>query len=186
MPAIECPIEDLYALCKCAKEALGMDMLVDLAAIDFGQEAKERFGVAYHLFSSRSKKYLRVVTMAQSNQKPQLPSVVDIWPAANWHEREAYDLMGITFEGHPDLRRILLWEGYHFHPLRKEFPLAGIETELPSQDIAESRGTKVVAAPMQGGPFRAQSAATMKNREPAALDESWAEKNPKRREPELN
>jgi hypothetical protein len=59
------------------------------------------------------------------------PSVVSLWPGANWHERECYDMFGIKFEGHPDLRRILMWDGYPYHPLRKEFPLAGIETELP-------------------------------------------------------
>ena len=69
-----------------------------------------------------------------------------VWRAANWHEREIYDMMGIRFSGHPDLRRILMWEGYPYYPLRKDFPLAGKATDLP--EVAFSR-----PAPLEGGPF---------------------------------
>ena len=69
-----------------------------------------------------------------------------VWRTDNWHEREVYDLMGIRFSGHPDLRRILMWEGYPYHPLRKDFPLAGKPTDLPGVAF-----TKVT--PMEGGPF---------------------------------
>ena len=69
-----------------------------------------------------------------------------VWRTADWHEREAYDMMGIRFAGHPDLRRILMWEGYPYFPLRKDFPLAGKPTELP--DTAFTR-----TAPLEGGPF---------------------------------
>jgi NADH-quinone oxidoreductase subunit C len=72
--------------------------------------------------------------------------VSDIWPTANWHEREVYDMMGITFDGHPDLRRILMWEGYPFFPLRKDFPLAGKPSDMP-----EVAFTGI--APLEGGPF---------------------------------
>jgi NADH-quinone oxidoreductase subunit C len=81
-----------------------------------------------------------------SEEKSELPSVLPIWRTANWHEREVYDLMGIRFSGHPDLRRILMWEGYQYHPLRKDFPLAGKPTDLPGVAF-----TKVT--PMEGGPF---------------------------------
>jgi NADH-quinone oxidoreductase subunit C len=81
-----------------------------------------------------------------SEEKSELPTVVGVWRTANWHEREIYDLMGIRFRGHPDLRRILMWEGYPYHPLRKDFPLAGKPTDLPG--VAFTRVT-----PMEGGPF---------------------------------
>src|SRR5437763_8646252 len=73
-------------------------------------------------------------------------TISDIWPTANWHEREAYDMMGIKFNGHPDLRRILMWEGYPYFPLRKDFPLAGKPSETP--EVAFTR-----PAPLEGGPF---------------------------------
>jgi NADH-quinone oxidoreductase subunit C len=81
-----------------------------------------------------------------SEEKGGLPTVSSVWRTADWHEREVYDMMGVRFHGHPDLRRILMWEGYPYHPLRKDFPLAGKPTELP--DVAFSD-----AAPMAGGPF---------------------------------
>jgi NADH-quinone oxidoreductase subunit C len=89
-------------------------------------------------------------------------TVSDIWPTANWHEREIFDMMGIKFTGHPDLRRILMWDGYPYFPLRKEFPLEGLPSEMP--DVAFSE-----AAPMEGGPFVTRpSTATTKDREPRA------------------
>src|SRR5439155_209310 len=72
-------------------------------------------------------------------------TVSDIWPTADWHEREIYDMMGIRFNNHPDLRRILMWDGYPFFPLRKDFPLEGLPSEMP--DVAFTS-----AAPMEGGP----------------------------------
>jgi NADH-quinone oxidoreductase subunit C len=75
-----------------------------------------------------------------------VPTVSDIWPTANWHEREIWDMMGIKFSGHPDLRRILMWEGYPYFPLRKDFPLAGKPSEMP--DVAFTG-----VAPMADGPF---------------------------------
>ncbi len=84
------------------------------------------------------------------------------WPTANWHEREIYDMMGIKFNGHPDLRRILMWDGYPFFPLRKEFPLEGLPSDMP--DVAFTKVT-----PMEGGPFvTVPSTATSKDREPRA------------------
>ena len=90
--------------------------------------------------------------------------MTDLWATANWHEREVYDMMGIEFAEHPDLRRILMWEGYPFYPLRKEFPLAGKQSELP--DVAFTG-----VAPLEGGPFvTTPSAAGAISREPRARD----------------
>jgi NADH-quinone oxidoreductase subunit C len=89
-------------------------------------------------------------------------TVCDIWPTANWHEREIYDMMGIKFNGHPDLRRILMWEGYPYFPLRKDFPLQGLPSEMP--DVAFTKVT-----PLEGGPFvTVPSTAISKDREPRA------------------
>jgi NADH-quinone oxidoreductase subunit C len=88
---------------------------------------------------------LRIKTSV-SEEKSELPSVLEVWRTVNWHEREIYDMMGIRFAGHPDLRRILMWEGYPYFPLRKDFPLAGKPTDLPG--VAFTR-----PAPLEGGPF---------------------------------
>jgi len=150
-------------------------ILADLTAVDHGVESHPRFEMVYHLYNPQSHEYLRLASFCLSNEEPSAPSVSDLWPAANWHERECYDLFGIKFEGHPDLKRILLWEGYPYFPLRKEFPLSGIETPLPAQDVAEETGVAIRAAPMAGGPFVAASAKTMAKREPSGKDESWRE-----------
>ena len=176
-PAYNCPMESLRA----ALTELRADypMLMDLSAIDHGVEAAARFEVVYHLFSPTTHQYVRVASFCAFASDPVAPSVIDLWPGANWHERECYDLMGIRFEGHPDLKRILMWEGYPYHPLRKDFPLAGIPTPLPAADVASVTGASVKAAPMMGGPFAAKDAPTMKTREPRAKDESWTERKEK-------
>ena len=109
--------------------------------------------------------------------EPVAPSVAALWPGANWHERECYDMFGIRFEGHPDLRRILMWEGYPYFPLRKEFPLAGIETPLPDAEVAEETGARVIAAPLAGGPFvTSPGEINLTEAEPRAKDESWSDR----------
>lgn len=136
--------ERIAEVCEFAKKELGFNFLVDLSSVDnYGDDP--RWTVVYELAGLETNDHLRLRTDV-SEEKSELPSVESIWATANWHEREAYDMMGIRFAGHPDLRRILMWEGYPYFPLRKEFPLAGKPTDLP--DIAFSK-----VAPLEGGPF---------------------------------
>jgi len=88
-------------------------------------EAEQRFGVVVHLLSTRQNMRLRMKTFASDEGLPIVPSLVEIWNSANWYERETFDLFGIIFEGHPDLRRILTDYGFTGHPFRKDFPLIG-------------------------------------------------------------
>jgi NADH-quinone oxidoreductase subunit C len=173
-PAFNCPQEEVKALLTSLKESEGFDFLCDVTAID-QFDSNPRFEVVYHLYSSQHHEYLRIVTPCQGEADPTCISVVDLWPTADWHERETYDLMGIHFEGHPDLRRILMWDSYPYHPLRKEFPLAGKEVDLPSDELMEVTGMRAKPAPMQGGPFHASQVGAMSEREPRADDESWNE-----------
>lgn len=183
-PSTDCPAFNVHAqqllpLCEYLRDKEGFTLLSDISGIDWNDQSP-RFSVAYHLYSIIKQSYIRLVCACEGNESPVAPSVVSVWPAANWHEREAYDMFGINFKGHPDLRRILMWEKYPYYPLRKEFPLAGIECNLPAADVRERVDAKVIAAPMMGGPFHAQSAAYMSEREPFAADQSWTEANPKR------
>ena len=100
---------------------------------------------ALSYFLSIQHQHLRLKTHV-SEAKSELPTITPVWRTADWHEREIYDMMGIRFRGHPDLRRILMWEGYPYFPLRKDFPLAGKPTDLP--DVAFTK-----PAPLEGGPF---------------------------------
>ena len=120
-----------------------------------------RFEVVYELYQMEKGEWLRLKVRV-SEDHLELPSVTNVWATADWHEREAFDMYGLRFEGHPDLRRILMWDGYPFHPLRKDFPLAGKSSAMP--DVAFSE-----AAPLEGGPFvTVPSTATVKDREPRA------------------
>lgn len=136
--------EKIFDVCSYAKKQLGFDYLVDVCSIDnYGHDP--RWTVVYHLRAIGNGCEIRLKTDV-SEEKSELPSVLPIWRTANWHEREIYDMMGIRFHGHGDMRRILMWEGYPYHPLRKDFPLAGRSTDLPGVAF-----TKVT--PMEGGPF---------------------------------
>jgi NADH-quinone oxidoreductase subunit C len=180
-PAVDVPLEDVVAVLEWLKDDQGYDFLVDVTAVDWSENASPRFTVVWHLYSTTKHVYLRVAANCADDAEPVAPTASGLWPAADWHERETFDLMGVKFDGHPDLRRILMWDGYPHHPLRKEFPLAGIETELPDIEVAEETEAKVIAAPMMGGPFVASSKGEMNmtDAEPKAKDESWNEKLPK-------
>ena len=136
--------EHIVEVCTFAKKELGFDYLVDVSSVDnYGEDP--RWTVVYHFYGIVHRCYLRLSTNV-SEEKSEMPTVTTVWRTADWHEREIYDMMGVRFRGHPDLRRIIMWEGYPYFPLRKDFPLGGKPTELP--DIAF---TKV--APIEGGPF---------------------------------
>ena len=136
--------EQIIEVCRFAKAELKFNMLLDITSIDnYGEDP--RWTIIYELYGLESKAHLRIKTDV-SEEKSELPSVLPVWRTADWHEREIYDMMGIRFAGHPDLRRILMWDGYPYFPLRKDFPLAGKTTELP--EIAFTR-----QAPLEGGPF---------------------------------
>ncbi len=111
---------------------LAFDMLSDLTAVDYlGREP--RFEVVYHLYSVAQNHRLRIkVGVAES--RCEIDSVVPLWPAANWMEREVFDLYGIRFRGHPDLRRILLYEEFEGHPLRKDYPKEGRQPLIGPRD----------------------------------------------------
>ncbi len=117
--------EHLLEVARFLKEdAAGkFNFLSDLCGVDYMGRAL-RFEVVYHLYSMEHKHRLRMkVSLSESDLS--IPSVTSIWKTANWHERECYDLLGITFSDHPDLRRILTPNGFKDHPLRKDFPLRG-------------------------------------------------------------
>jgi NADH-quinone oxidoreductase subunit C len=133
-------LHDILAQCR---NELCYEMLLDISGVDhMGEEP--RFEVVYELATVDDSKRLRVKARVGEDQA--VPTAVDLWAAADWHEREVWDLMGIRFAGHPNLQRILMWEGYPYFPLRKDFPLAGIPTDLP--DVAFTG-----VAPLEGGPF---------------------------------
>lgn len=178
-PAFDVPSADIVAVLRHLKGAAGFDFLADLTAVDW-KDRSPRFTVVYHLFSTTRHDYVRIATdCAGDDENPEAPSIVELWAGANWHERECYDMFGIKFTGHPDLRRILMWDGYPYFPLRKEFPLAGIETVLPDAEIAAETGEPVRPAPMDGGPFVAPPGPLVSESEPRAKDESWSERNVK-------
>jgi NADH-quinone oxidoreductase subunit C len=123
---------DLLAAAQALRDApdLRFAQLIDLCGVDYatygdGAWDGPRFAVVYHLLSTEHNRRLRLRVFAPDDDMPVLESVTQIWPAANWYEREAFDLYGIVFTGHPDLRRILTDYGFIGHPFRKDFPLSG-------------------------------------------------------------
>ena len=136
--------EKIAEVCAFAKRELGFDYLVDISSVDnYGDDP--RWTVVYELYSLAQRCHLRLKTNV-SEEKSELPTVTGVWRTADWHEREIYDMMGVRFRGHPDLRRILLWEGYPYFPLRNDFPLAGKPSEFPYVALSKP-------APIEGGPF---------------------------------
>lgn len=120
------PVEDLFDVLKFLKEDedYSFTMLVDLTAVDYlgKRDSDRRFEIVYHLYSLKYREYLRVKTvLPEANQR--VPSITSLWTGANWLEREVFDMFGIEFDGHPNLKRILMWDDFDGHPLRKDYPL---------------------------------------------------------------
>jgi NADH-quinone oxidoreductase subunit C len=120
------PREHIVDTCTSLKSKHGFDLLADLCGADNGVENDPRFEVNYHLFSTKHYMRLRLKVLL-SEDDAKVASVTGLWKTADWHERETYDLLGIIFDGHPDLRRILLPSDFDGHALRKDYPLRGYE-----------------------------------------------------------
>ena len=121
------PLKSIRGVLKKLKEQLGFDLLVDISCVDYlnYRDAKDRFGMIYLLANVETNERITIRTFLNDPQ-PTVPSMVDLWQGANWLEREVWDLFGIRFSGHPDLRRVVLPEGFQSHPLRKDYPLQGL------------------------------------------------------------
>src|SRR5438067_8238308 len=128
---------DLHEIAKFCRDELSFDYLLDITSIDnFGEDP--RFEIVYHLYSMPHGVHLRL-KLRVPEELGAVDTISDIWPTANWHEREAYDMMGIKFTGHSALRRIGMWDGYALFLLRKDFVLEGLPREM--RGIALTRVT---------------------------------------------
>jgi NADH-quinone oxidoreductase subunit C len=123
------------------KSELGFDFLCDIAGIDYLNypDATDRYGIVYAITNTKSGERLFVKTFV-NDPEPELPSVVSLWTGADWMEREIYDMFGVTFTGHPDLRRILMPEGFSSYPLRKDYPLRGAGERHNFESLVRSEG----------------------------------------------
>lgn len=143
LPVIIVRRNGLVPLCTFLKEdpALRFNFLSDICGVDH-LPAKPRFEVVYHLYSIPFRYRLRL--KCPVGEEETVPTVTGVWSTANWHEREAYDMYGIVFADHPDLRRIYMWEGYDGYPLRKDYPTKGYKDEYnpfgAEPDAPESPG----------------------------------------------
>ncbi|MCL2297898.1 MAG: NADH-quinone oxidoreductase subunit C [Proteobacteria bacterium] len=129
---LEVPMAQLSATMQCLRDNpdLSFDALIDVAGVDYeeftGRDPDAlRFAVVYHLLSTRHNWRLRVRAFVENEEEPAAPSMAPLWPSADWMERECFDMFGIAFDGHPDLRRILTDYGFTGYPFRKDFPLSG-------------------------------------------------------------
>jgi NADH-quinone oxidoreductase subunit C len=120
------PRNAIADVCGFLKESHQFDLLADLTGADRGPEEDPRFEVNYHLFSTKHFNRLRLKVLL-SEDDPKVPTVTDLWRTADWHERETFDMFGVIFDGHPDLRRILMPSDFDGFALRKDFPLRGYE-----------------------------------------------------------
>ena len=120
------PVASLHELLRVLKTELGFDLLVNVSCVDYQvyRDARDRFGLVYLLANTETNERITIRTFV-NDPDPVVPSVTDLWEGANWLEREVWDMFGIRFEGHPDLRRILLPEEFTAYPLRKDYPLQG-------------------------------------------------------------
>lgn len=131
---IEVKAEHIVGVCKTMKEQFGFSYLADISTVDHYTDEK-RFEVAYNIVNMADRLRLRISTFVEEDN-PTLDTVIPIWGGANWFEREAWDMMGIKFNNHPDLRRIFLPEDFEYHPMQKEFPQLGIpgSIDMPEKD----------------------------------------------------
>jgi NADH-quinone oxidoreductase subunit C len=127
---VEVKAAEHLAVARRLRDELGFEQLIDLCGVDYGAYADKpregpRFAAVAHLLSVKNNWRLRLRAFCPDDEFPVMPTLIELWPSANWFEREAFDLFGIIFEGHPDLRRILTDYGFIGHPFRKDFPLSG-------------------------------------------------------------
>lgn len=122
---LKVPADSLKDVALSLRDEHRYKFLVDLCGVDY-PDREERFEVVYHVMNLETNSRVRLKVGVPEGAE--VPSVVDVWPAANWQEREVYDMYGVRFAGHPDMTRILLWEGFNGYPLRKDFPVEGIDT----------------------------------------------------------
>jgi NADH-quinone oxidoreductase subunit C len=127
---VEVKAADYLSIARKLRDEAGFEQLIDLCGVDYAAYADKpregpRFAAVVHLLSLQNNWRVRLRAFCPDDEFPVLASLVDVWPASNWFEREAFDLFGIMFEGHPDLRRILTDYGFVGHPFRKDFPLSG-------------------------------------------------------------
>jgi NADH-quinone oxidoreductase subunit C len=146
--AIHTPAHRIVEVLTYLRDAAGLEFqqLIDLAGADYPQRAK-RFDVVYHLLSLTQNRRLRV--KVETDEDTPVPSITPVYPVADWFEREAFDMYGIFFEGHPDLRRLLTDYGFHGHPMRKDFPMTGY-VEVRYDDELK----RVVYEPVKSVEFR--------------------------------
>ena len=130
---LQCRAEDYLAVCLCLRDdpRFRFEQLIDLCGVDYQTYADveqdgPRYAVVCHLLSVSMNQRVRLRVFAADEAFPILPTLVDVWPVANWYEREAFDMYGIMFENHPDLRRLLTDYGFVGHPFRKDFPMIGL------------------------------------------------------------
>jgi NADH-quinone oxidoreductase subunit C len=123
---VRVPAAKIVDVCRFLKEERGYSFLVDLTAVDWPDREEGRFDVVYWMHRFDDQARFRLVAVVAEDQV--IESVAGVWKVADWMEREVYDLYGITFANHPNLERILTWEGFNGHPLRKDFPVEGIDT----------------------------------------------------------
>ncbi|MEM1060654.1 MAG: NADH-quinone oxidoreductase subunit C [Verrucomicrobiota bacterium] len=148
--AVELKPEALQAAATFLRDDAGYDLPVDAMAVDF-EDTEPRFLVLWELMSTKLAANIRLRVRTTEDEE-EVPTLSHLYPGMEWMEREVYDMSGVRFTGHPDLRRILMWPGYPFHPLRKEFPLEGKSSEEPGFAFSNP-------APLEGGPFHAAPSA---------------------------
>lgn len=173
--SFDVPADKALEFALALRDKEGFAAISDCEGCDWGTDASPRFSAIWHAYNYDKHLYVRMNVYAPDDAKPAVPSLCSVWAGCNWLEREAFDLLGIDFTRHPDMRRIMMWDEYPYHPLRKDFPLSGVEVPFPDADTVAQTGVKVMPAPQNGGPFIACSGKTMRETEPSALDQEWRE-----------